>query len=408
MSTNNSYKLKPSWKLSVYLIVLLVLVPTSGCLRNDADEYSVHKGQFVQSVIEKGELQSVHATFVSMPQINYEYGYNFKILGIAEHGQTVHKGDTVIRVDPSAIEKFIIERSEILETEIASRNKLKAQLTNNLQDLRSQLRNEQASWEIKKLAMEKSGFESVSIRKVAELEFRQEDIKLNKIKRTLAVRPKLDSLDLHIQEIKVSQKENELKAAQATLHKMLITTPREGIFVVEDNWRTGQKIRAGDDVYLGNPVARIPDVRTMKVNGYILENDISKIKRGMEVIVRLDALPQIAFHGRLTSLGVVCIEKDDRRVFPAEVIIAETDPRLKPGMTVSCEYITYSGESEIYVPSSCIMEEDRHFYLFVRGGGKTRKTSITTGPSNNLYTIVSGDIKEGQRLFLPDKVSTAK
>ena len=51
------------------------------------------------------------------------------------------------------------------------------------------------------------------------------------------------------------------------LAKLIVTSPLEGIFVVEENWRTGQTIKVGDDVYLGDPVAMIPDIRTMKVKG---------------------------------------------------------------------------------------------------------------------------------------------
>ena len=254
--------------------------------------------------------------------------------------------------------------------------------------------------------MDRSAFESPGIRKVMELEFRQAEIRLNKIKRNLELRPRLDSLDFRIQQIKVIQKENELKAAQNDLTKMTVTSPLDGIFVVEENWRTGQIIKVGDEVYLGNPVAMIPDIRTMKVKGKVSENDISRIKQGLNVIIRLDALPSVAFHGKINSLSKVCVEKDDKNVFLTEVIISETDLRLKPGMTVSCEYITYESEDEMYVPTNCLLEENKHFYLFVKKRGKIRKTEVKTGLSNNMSTIVSGEIKPGQALELPENIIT--
>ncbi len=389
------------------MLIFLVFFSGISCSREQGSMYSVMKGPFRQSVIETGELQAVNASFLGMPRINYIYGYNFKIIGLAEHGKNVHKGDTVIKVDPSSVQKFIIERSESLENEIASTNKLKAQITNNMQDLRSQLRNEQASYDIKKLGVEKSGFEAAGIRRVIELEFRQAEIKLKKIQRNLELKPKLDSLDLHIQMIKVNQKENELKAAQETLSRLVVPSPLDGIFVVEENWRTGQMIRLGDDVYIGQPVARIPDIRTMRVKGFVMENDINKIRPGQKVFVRLDALPSVPFNGIIRTISRVCIERDDKKkVFPAEVIISESDLRLKPGMTVSCEYITYEGNDELYVPSNCILEENRHFYLFVRKRGKLRKTEVMTGPSNNMFTVVSGDLKPGQALEPPENIIT--
>jgi multidrug efflux pump subunit AcrA (membrane-fusion protein) len=406
MKTRDIYLkiLKKNWLPAIFLSILIIIQVS--CNSNATDKYSVIKGHFRQSVIETGELQAVNASFLSMPRINYIYGYSFKIIGLADYGKNVHKGEAVVTVDPSSVQKFIIEKNEALENEIASTNKLKAQITNNLQELKAQLRNEQASYDIKKLEVGKSGFESAGIKKVIALEFRQSEIKLRKIMRNLELKPRLDSLDLRIQQIKVAQKENEVKAAQYDLAKMVVTSPLDGIFVVEENWRTGQAIRVGDEVYLGAPVAKIPDIRSMKVKGFIMENDIRRIKEGLDVIVRLDALPAVPFHGKILSLSKVCVDRDEKKVFRTEVLITESDLRLKPGMTVSCEYITYDGDNEIYVPSNCIVEENKHFYVFTMKRGKLRKTEIKTGPSNNMYTVVSGDLKPGQALELPENVIT--
>jgi hypothetical protein len=139
-----------------------------------------------------------------------------------------------------------------------------------------------------------------------------------------------------------------------------------------------------------------------------MENDISKIRPGLDVIVRLDALPLVPFHGKTSTIGTVCIEKDEKKVFPTEVLISESDLRLKPGMTVSCEYITYERDDEIYVPNNCILEENRHYYLITKKRGKLKKTEIRTGPSNNIYTVVSGELRPGQALVLPENIVTSK
>jgi len=402
--TSSNIKILKERSIPILILTVIVLLPVS-CTKHKS-EYSVLSGSFRQSVIEAGELQSVNAVIVTVPNIDYKYGYRLKIVDLAEHGKIVHKGDPVVKVDPASVQKFIIEKKESLETEIASSNKLRAQLINNLQDLKAQLRNEQSSYDIKKLQLETSAFETEGLRKVRELEFRQSEIRLNKLKRNLELRPRLDSLDYRIQLIKVAQRENELQAAEETLDMLTVRSPLDGIFVLQRNNNTGQTIKVGDEVYLGDPVAKIPDINTMKVNGIILENDISKIKPDQNVIIRLDALPSIPFHGKISKIGKVCIPQDEKKVFLAEVLISETDLRLKPGMTVSCEYITYEGEDETYVPNSCILDEDEHFYLFIRKRGKIRKTEVKTGPSNNMFTIVSGDLKSGQVLELPENILT--
>jgi multidrug efflux pump subunit AcrA (membrane-fusion protein) len=364
------------------------------------------EGPFRRSVTETGELKAENAVTVTVPNIDYKFGSRLKIIDLEEHGKVVQKGDPVIRLDPASVHKFIIERRESLENEIAALNKLEAQLKNNLQDLKAQLRNEQSAFDIKKLQTEGSAFESEGIRKVRELEFRQAEIRLNRLKRQLEIRPGLDSLDYRIQRIKIIQKEDELEAAEATLGKMIVISPLNGVFVLAPSRMTGQIIKVGDEVYLGDPVAKIPDLTKMMVDGIIPENDISRIKAGQDVIVRLDALPSVPFHGKISNVGRVCIELDERKGFLTEVVISETDLRLKPGMTVSCEYITYESEKELYVPNNFILEEDGHFYVFLRKRAKTRKTEVTPGPSNNMFTVVSGDLKPGQAIELPARITT--
>jgi HlyD family secretion protein len=406
----NKYKIITLYRRSTLFALFsgfLICVFLNSCNKNTGNKNTVIKGPFQQSVIETGEIQAEYSSTVTMPRINSIYGYNFKIIGLAEHGKSVKKGDPVIIVDPSSVQKYIIEKRESLENENASANKLKAQLLNNFQDLKAQLKNEEASFEIKSIQFQKSTFEPAGVRKVIELEYRQAELRLNRIKRNLALRPKLDSLDLRIQLIKVEQKENELKQAEETLKQMVVYSPLDGVFVLERNSRTGQTIKVGDEVYLGNSVARIPDIRTMKVKGVILENDISRIREGINVIVRMDALPNVPFTGKLEKVSMVCIpQQDGKKVFQTEVLITGSDPRLKPGMTVRCEYITYEGADELYVPNSCLLEENKHVYCFVRRRGKIRKTEIKTGPSNNMYTIVSGDVSPGQELILPEDMIT--
>jgi multidrug resistance efflux pump len=101
-------------------------------------------------------------------------------------------------------------------------------------------------------------------------------------------------------------------------------------------------VKIGDDIYQGNLLGSVPDLTWMKVNAYVNEVDYLKIKIGQKVKVRMDALPKVVFMGEVNYLGKLCHRKNDKskeKVFDVEVKILKTDQRLKPGMTVSCEYI---------------------------------------------------------------------
>jgi HlyD family secretion protein len=344
-SWNNNMPLKQS-KVVIYrnrhLTILFLVLLLSGCIGGNSDDSAGMTGHFRETVLETGELEAITASFIIMPQIKWEYGYRFQIIGLAEHGSIVRKGDSIAALDPSSIYKFIIQKEEEFENEIAAANKKKVEMENNLQELQAQLRSELAMYDLKKLELERIRFESELKRKITELEFQQATIRLENVKRKLDSETRQEGIELEIHKIKIMQREAQIREAYETLEKLTLYSPNDGVFQVAQNRRTRQNVRLGDDVFFGGQIASIPDLTRMKALSLVNETDISKISTGMKVIVRLDALPAVEFNGIITFISKICTERERKKVFLTEVEITESDIRLKPGMTVSCEYIISS------------------------------------------------------------------
>jgi HlyD family secretion protein len=362
-------------------------------------------GNFRQSIIETGELESVNATYITMPYLSYQYGYSFKIIGLAEQGSMVIKGDSVAALDPSSLQKYIIEKKEQLENEMASAEKQKVEMENSIQDLQVQLKNEQAAYELKKIELERMQYESEMKKRIKELEFQQASIKLDKVKRNLELKPVLEIYDLQISELRVKQCEAEIANAEETLKQLTILSPGDGLFQLKHNFRTGLDVRIGDEIYLGSMIANIPDISKMKAQSYINETDIQKARLGMKAIVKLDALPDVQFNGEVTYIHKICEQRESEKVFRAEVEIVESDQRLKPGMSVSCEYICYESDDDIFVPNNCLLTEGEQTYIFIKRGRNIVKTEVESGPSNNYYTIIHGKVKPGREIIPFEKIS---
>ena len=116
-----------------------------------------------------------------------------------------------------------------------------------------------------------------------------------------------------------------------------------GAFQRGMNLRTGALLNTGDMMYTGHSMGNIPELKWMKVKTFVNENDFLKVKTGQKVIVRLDALPEIKFNGEISYIGKLCRQREQnsrQKVFDVEVKILQPDERLKPGMTVSCEFLT--------------------------------------------------------------------
>ncbi|MFA6129096.1 MAG: efflux RND transporter periplasmic adaptor subunit [Bacteroidales bacterium] len=378
------------------LLALAVILSLSGC-SSKSDEFTVMKGLFRQSFTETGELEAISSVAILMPRIRWEYGYEFKIVELTETGKLVKARDTVIRIDPSSIEKVIITTQEKLDGERAASKKLQVQMDNNIQELKAQLRTEQAMFDLKKLELERSKFDTEKNRKIKELDFKQATIRMDKINRQLAQKPVMDNYDFRIQKIKEKQVEAELAGAKEVLGQMFVTCPIDGMFQAgnSQNYYPPRSLKVGDRAYTGMMIAKIPDINHMKVRTYVNETDITKVSMGMPVLVRLDALPELAFHGKITELSRICTAREKEMIFKVVVEIQESDLRLKPGMTVSCEYICNETDNALYVPNSCLYKEDGKSYVFLKKGGVAGKTEVKAGPSNSHHTLIYSGIEPG-------------
>lgn len=383
-----------------YLAFLILIILPVSCGKAKKTDLTVMTGSFRQSVIESGELEAIKASYITMPRIAYQYGYQFKIIGLTEHGKLVHRGDSIIKLDPSSVYKYILEREDMLENELAAAKKQQVQSENNIQELTAQLRSEQAAYDLNKLELDRSRFDTDIKKKIKELELQQATVKLNKVKRNLELKPRLDNYDRKIQHIKVIQRESELKSAKETLKQFLLRSPLDGTFQVAVNKYSSnpQAWKLGDSPYQGYIIASIPDITWMKAKTYINEAEISKVKPGMKVIVRLDALPSVPFNGIITDISKICFTRDREKVFDVMVGITESDLRLKPGMTVNCEYILYESENDLFVPNNCLLRELGRSYIFLKKGGSARKMEVQSGVANSNHTIIKGEVNSGQKL----------
>ncbi|HLP05471.1 MAG TPA: efflux RND transporter periplasmic adaptor subunit [Paludibacter sp.] len=291
-------------------------------------------------IVETGELAAIESKAFVMSQFGRMY-FNMKIIGILKHGTPVKAGDSIIQLDPTDVKKFIIDLQGRLETQTAVIEKMKVDQNNKEQELASKLKNETATFDLRKLELEASRFESERIRKIKKLEFEQAKIAYAKAIREIKSSKVIMVNDMKIQLLLERQFKTDLNDAKNILPKLTIRTPISGIFQLGRNWRD-EPLKIGDQIYPGQNMGNVPSLTWMKVNTVVNERDFFKIRKGQKVLVRLDAMPKTRFNGEITYIGKLCHVKDEKsrqKVFDVEVKMLKSDERLKPGMTVSCEYL---------------------------------------------------------------------
>ena len=389
------------------LALMVILSIVSSCSKAPSSGYRIEHGDFAQSITETGELAAVNAKAFIMPRYG-RYWYEMKIIGLLDHGSSVKAGDSIIQLDPTEVKKFIIDRENQLETQRANLEKIIVEIANRKSDLNSSLRSQQASFNLKKLELEQYRFESDKTKSIKQLEFIQAQIRLEKVKQSLEFYEVISQNQLRIQQIQVARLEQDVQNAYDVLPDLTIRTPIPGIFQIATKRRSRDLLNIGDEVYMGTPLGSVPDLTWMKVKTVINEADFLKIEKGQTVNVRLDALPDVIFEGEVSFISKLChpIEYNSRqKVFDIEVKILVSDERLKPGMTVSCEYVCTELKDVFYAPLSCIESINDQHFIYVQKGGNIKRQEVKVGPANNTSIVITGDIKKGQQLMPVNQIT---
>ncbi len=376
------------------------------CQQKPVQTYPVKQGAFQQTFVETGELAAIKTWTYVMPSFG-RYWYEMKLVGLLDNGTEVQVGDSIIQFDPSEVNRTILSLETSLEEQEANLEKMLTNQKNTQADIETTLRTEEASFALKKLNMESSKFESERTQKIRDLEFQQSEIQYEKTKKRIKTNQIIAENDLKIQRIRVRQLKEQIKDAYDVLPQLKVVSTTAGIFQVARARRGRALIKLGDEIYRGSPVGSVPDLSWMKVYTTVDETDIFKIWEGQRVNVRLDAIPDVIFQAEIAYIGKLCHPNEDnerQKVFDVELKLLVSDPRLKPGMTVSNEFLCEELKDVLYVPTGCVETTASASYVYVKKGQTFERIEVDAGPSNNTHVVIKGDIKAGDLLGLVKQV----
>jgi len=393
-------------KRFIFMILIFVaaLFVTCGSQPNKTGQ--INHGSFKATITETGELQAVNSRVIVMPMWDWDYGRP-KIVWLEEEGTMVEKGEIVCLIDTASVVNALGQKEAELEIQRADLNKLIAQQETEMRQLQADLKSRESALQQAEIDVKRVRFESKTKQKINELRLQSAQIEYNKTKQTIKHTHLIHDENLQIQEINIEQTRAEIAKARRTIERFTLRAPSAGLVVhAKEHRRSNEKVKVGDTPWPGRPIIQLPDISKMKTLTTVAEKDIFKIHQDQKVIVRLDAFPRIEFPAHITKISRTCREKDDDsdlKVFDVEILLEGSDPILRPGMTTSCEIVIAELDDVNYVDNKMIQEIDERYYVWVKKGASTKKVPVELGPRNANFTVVYGDIKEGERIVSPQQ-----
>ena len=352
-----------------------------------------------------GVLKAALATSIQSPALPNTWSY--KITHLAPEGSSVEKGDVVVRLDPTEVQKNLRQESANVEKTREEYEKTKASLELSARDLDLKLEEARADAQKKdKQLVEAREFQSILEVRKAEYEAELAHRKVETLERQRTF-VKQDA-DLQLQILQDSRRLYEERAShhRKSIRAMEIVSPRAGTVLYQRNWRN-EPVRVGSDVYAGSTIVSLPDLSSLVVDARVAEIDAGKVRVGQEVRVDLDAIPDRTFKGRVASVATLFSPASfDRpmKVLDLTVELERVDQeRMRPGMATRIRIVVNHFQDVLTLPLSVIQTENGESFVWVKQDGGPVKRSIKLGRDNGVVAVIKEGLSEGEEVAnVPD------
>ena len=197
-----------------------------------------------------------------------------------------------------------------------------------------------------------------------------------------------------------------LELAKQQLARCEVRAEVPGIVVYKDVFFGSEqrKPQVGDQVWANQPLVILPDVSRMEVETRVRETDVHKVERNQKVSVRVEAYPDLRLSGTVSLVGTLAQEEKERRgtkFFSVRVLIKQSEPRLRPGMTARVEIEVEERPRALSVPLEAVFERDGRSVVYL-AGRRPREREVVLGPSNADFVVIEQGLARGDRVLLQD------
>jgi HlyD family secretion protein len=208
-------------------------------------------------------------------------------------------------------------------------------------------------------------------------------------------------------ESRIEEAGSKLALSRQQLARTEVRADVPGIVVYKDVFFGSEqrKPQVGDQVWANQPLLILPDISRMVVETKVRETDIHKIEKNQKVAVHVEAYPDLKLTGTVTLVGTLAQEEKERRgtkFFGVTILVNESEPRLRPGMTSRIEIQVEERQLALSIPVDAVFEREGRAVAFVASGGRARPRDVVLGPSNQDFVVVERGLKKGERVYLRD------
>jgi len=365
----------------------------------------VKRTEFLDSVQFRGECAALKSLSITAPA---EAG-DLQILNMAADGAKVKLGDMIVEFDKTKTEQELAQHRSTLKYTAADIDQTRAQ---------SRITEEQDLTSISKARfdLESAKLDAGKQEIVSKIEGEEAKLKVSNAEQALReAEQKLNSdrasARASIQgKIETSRKAAfDVQRAETALSKMTLKAPAAGMVSLVPVWHPEGRspFKPGDRAWPGAPIAELPDADSLRISAHVDETERGRLAPKQLVTLHLDAIPDRQFTGTIEEISTLASEDFSAgwpipRNFDVRIILDQSDPRLKPGMTAQVTVIVDRVRDALSIPVEGSFQKEGETLAYVWSGSKFRPQAIEISRRSGDRILVAKGLQPGDRIALQD------
>jgi len=164
-------------------------------------------------------------------------------------------------------------------------------------------------------------------------------------------------------------------------------------------------LEEGTMVRMRQELIRLPDVSKMLAEIKIEEARVAQVRPGMTAYVHVQNIPHRRFKGTVRRLAPMPDSQSswmnpNVKVYPADILVDEELPILKPGVSANAEIIITNLPKVLSVPIQTVARFQGENVCFIRKGSRVTPVPVTTGWFNDSFVEITSGLKDGDFVLL--------
>lgn len=185
---------------------------------------------------------------------------------------------------------------------------------------------------------------------------------------------------------------NTLRQAQMAMDYATVTAPISGtVTMVNAN--------VGSFATASAPMFEIANVDTLEISTGINEQNVSKIKIGQEVLLKIHSVSDKWMSGTITEISKVM--NAQTKNYPVTIALANKDADLVAGMYAEVQVAVEHAEDVLVIPVDAIVYKEAKPVAFIaQADGTVKEKALTLGINDGDYYVVTKGLQAGDQIVV--------